>query len=195
MTHPPVRPWGEPAGKPTTTGGTIPASDGSQPDNTKEPAPYAGDALVQRHLGISRKELWRRHPDGTEGEFADIVEFQAGRLDSVDRDLRSTAAAIGKRLAQIAEGDHYRVDTLGALKSQALELETLGARYAQMVEVLEHSISAYQRAVPTASAADDARQKAARAGSAAAKQQPGPIATGEAAHPQAPLPQNRNRHA
>ncbi|MFH9351199.1 hypothetical protein [Kitasatospora sp. NPDC017646] len=130
--------------------------------------PYAGEALVQRRLGVGRKELWRRHPDGIAGEFADLVDFQAGRLDSVDRELRSAAASVGKRLAQIAEGDHYRVDSLGTLKSEALELETLGARYGQMVEVLEYSISAYQRAVPTTLLADDARRQAARTGSAAA---------------------------
>ncbi|MEU4300050.1 hypothetical protein [Kitasatospora aureofaciens] len=130
--------------------------------------PYAGEALIQRRLGVGRKELWRRHPDGIAGEFADLVDFQAGRLDSVDRELRSAAASVGKRLAQITEGDHYRVDSLGTLKSEALELETLGARYGQMVEVLEYSISAYQRAVPTALLADDARRQAARTGSAAA---------------------------
>ncbi|MEU8924183.1 hypothetical protein AB0D10_25100 [Kitasatospora sp. NPDC048545] len=139
--------------------------------------PYAGEALVQRRLGVGRKELWRRHPDGIAGEFADLVDFQAGRLDSVDRELRSAAASVGKWLAQIAEGDHYRMDSLGTLKSEALELETLGARYGQIVEVLEYSISAYQRAVPTTLLADDARRQAARTGRQPPPAPPRPAAT------------------
>ncbi|GAA2972498.1 hypothetical protein GCM10010519_04510 [Streptomyces lactacystinicus] len=144
---------------------------------------FAGQRLVQERLGVEDAwDLPARHPKASLARgLAELLERQAGEVDTIDRELRTAASRAGETLGQVAEGNHSNVQTDGVLRFTGTELETLGARFALASRDLQDLVNRYEHAV--ADGTDQAvaqRSAAARTrttSGAAAEAGPPPAAT------------------
>ncbi|MEU4113274.1 DUF4259 domain-containing protein [Kitasatospora sp. NPDC028055] len=110
---------------------------------------FAGQQLLRDRFGVEDAlDLPARHPKGSPAHaLADLLERQSYEVDTLDRELRATASRAGETLAQVAEGKHGAVQTNGVLRFTGVELETLGARFAQASRDLQGLANGYQHAV------------------------------------------------
>ncbi|MGW2397106.1 DUF4259 domain-containing protein [Kitasatospora sp. NPDC001664] len=147
---------------------------------------FAGQRLVQERLGVEDAwDLPARHPKASLARgLAELLERQAGEVDTIDRELRTAASRAGETLTQVAEGNHTGVQTNGVLRFIGVELETLGARFALASRDLQDLVNRYEYAV--ANGTDQAvaqRSAAARTrttSGAAAEAGPPPASTRQA---------------
>ncbi len=141
----------------------------------------SGQQLLQDRFGVEDAwDLRERHPKGSSAHaLADLLERQAGEVDTLDRELRATATRAGETLAQVAEGKCAAVQTNGVLRFTGVELETLGARFALASRDLLDLANRYEYAVN----AETDQARAAR--TAAARTQTTPHIAAEAGPPPA----------
>nr|BEK67533.1 hypothetical protein KPHV_47600 [Kitasatospora purpeofusca] len=160
----------------------------ADPASTPEPAAprpqrrvFAGQQLLRDRFGVEDGlDMHARHPKGSPAHaLADLLERQSYEVDTLDRELRATAARAGETLAQVAKGKHAAVQTNGVLRFTGIELETLGARFALANRDLQELANRYEYAVANGTDLVAAQR------SAAARTRTTPSATAEAEPPPA----------
>ncbi|MFJ1931674.1 hypothetical protein ACIPLC_15735 [Kitasatospora sp. NPDC086801] len=148
----------------------IPQQAPTQPEASTTEAPrrqrrvFAGQQFVQGRLGVD--EVWDLRDRPSEATaahaLAELVERQAGEVDTLDRELRAVASRAAEALAPIVQGNHSSVQGNGVLRFTGVELETLGARFDLARQELQNLVARYERAAAEAPAAPS-RETAARA--------------------------------
>ncbi|MFE3205751.1 hypothetical protein [Embleya sp. NPDC059237] len=114
------------------------------------PDPAPGSRAVTDRLGVTPRELYRRHRDapGALFELADLVIDAAREVDRCTADLVRVARGVGESVTRSADRilDGRRFDT-GILQYSATHLDLAAGRHALVTAHLTTLIDAYARAV------------------------------------------------